>query len=386
MPVRAGAGLSTDDDVRAAAMEAAAAAGGRLDGRSCDVAVVFASGTHLVTPEDMLETVHAVLAPAALAGCGAAGVIGGGREVESGTAVAVWAASLGGGTATSFRASVDPTEGGSVASLPDLAGASGAILLADPATFPVDPVLRALNDMLPELPLLGGISSARLPGGAALFADDDVVSEGAVGLRFDDVAVEPCVSQGAMPLGPELTITAAEGNVILELAGRPAYDRLREVVEDLPGADALKVRRAGGVLLGIVVAPNKPDYLQGDFLVRPLMGADPRTGALAVGALVHPGQVVRLHVRDADSADRDLRDALRSGCRDLSGVPAGALVFACNGRGRALFGRPDHDAAAVDDALAGAPAAGFFAAGEIGPVAGEAQLHGFTATIALFGE
>jgi small ligand-binding sensory domain FIST len=64
--------------------------------------------------------------------------------------------------------------------------------------------------------------------------------------------------------------------------------------------------------------------------------------------------------------------------------PAGALVFTCNGRGRDMFGAPDHDAAALDRELQGAPAAGFFAAGEIGPVGGESFLHGFTATVAIF--
>ena len=49
-----------------------------------------------------------------------------------------------------------------------------------------------------------------------------------------------------------------------------------------------------------------------------------------------------------------------------------------------MFGSPDHDAEAIADELAGAPAAGFFAAGEIGPVGGEYFLHSFTATVAVF--
>ena len=137
--------------------------------------------------------------------------------------------------------------------------------------------------------------------------------------------------------------------------------------------------------MGIVVDANKPEYVQGDFLVRGLMGADPATGQVAVAADVHPGQVVRLHARDAESADRDLREALSIRMAALGGrAPAGALLFSCNGRGRGLFGRGDHDAEAVDEHLAGAPAAGFFAAGEIGPVGGESFLHGFTATVAVF--
>jgi small ligand-binding sensory domain FIST len=204
-----------------------------------------------------------------------------------------------------------------------------------------------------------------------------------VGVRFDGVELLPCVSQGATPIGPELTITASEGHVILELAGRPALEKLRETIEALPARDLALVQ--GGLLMGIVVDSNKPDYVQGDFLVRGLVGADPDTGQVAVAAEVRPGQVVRLHARDADSADRDLREALAVRMRALGGrPPAGALLFSCNGRGRELFGRGDHDAEAVDDELAGAPAAGFFAAGEIGPVGGESFLHGFTATVAVF--
>jgi small ligand-binding sensory domain FIST len=210
-----------------------------------------------------------------------------------------------------------------------------------------------------------------------------VVDAGAVGVRLDGVELLPCVSQGAAPIGPELTITAADGNIIEELAGKPALEKLRETIEALPAHDLALVQ--GGLLMGIVVDANKPDYVQGDFLVRGLMGADPDTGQVAVAADVRPGQVVRLHARDAASADRDLREALAIHMRALGGrPPAGALLFSCNGRGRGLFGHGDHDAETVAEELAGAPAAGFFAAGEIGPVGGESFLHGFTATVAVF--
>ena len=386
MPVRIGSGLSTEPDARAAAERAAGAALEQLGGAACDVCVLFASGAHLAAPEATIEAVDDVLAPGRLVGCGAQGVLAGGREVERGTGVVVWAASLGAGTATAFHTSVSETERGLVADLPDLSGASGAILLADPFTFPADAVLHALSDSLARVPVLGGLASARLGDGSpALFLDGAVAAGGAVGLRFDGVDVQACVSQGAVPLGPELTVTAAEGNIVLELAGRPAYAKLQEVVGLLDTDEQAQLEASGGILLGIVVDPNKPEYEQGDFLVRPLIGGDPRTGALAVGAVVRVGQVVRLHARDADSADRDLRDALRGQSMALGGPPAGALVFACNGRGEAMFGVPGHDAGAVADALAGAPSAGFFCAGEIGPVGGECFLHGFTATIALFG-
>ena len=387
MPVRIGTGLSTRSDVLAGAEEAAAAARAGLDGAACDACIVFVSGAHLMAPEVALEAVNAALSPSALVGCGAQGVLGDGIEVETGTGVSVWAASLGSGTVEPFHATVEEAAGAVIAGLPDLAGAAGAILLADPGSFPADAVLHALGEEIPGLPVLGGLASARLvDGSAALFLGDELIPRGAVGLRFDGVPFVPCVSQGAVPLGPELTITAAEGNLVVELAGKPAYEKLQEVVQGLEESEQIQLERSGGVLLGIVMDPNKPDYVQGDFLVRPLIGADRRTGAVAVGAMVRTGQVVRLHARDAEAADRDLRDALAARCLALPGPPAGALVFACNGRGRAMFGVPDHDAGTVAEALAGAPSAGFFAAGEIGPVGGESFLHGFTATVAVFGQ
>jgi small ligand-binding sensory domain FIST len=177
-------------------------------------------------------------------------------------------------------------------------------------------------------------------------------------------------------------VTGCEGNVITQLASRPAIDRLREVVEEL---DERERRLAvAGLLLGIVIDENQPEYERGDFLVRPIVGADESAGAIAVGDRVRVGQTVRLHVRDPSSADEDLRELLRLQAAALhDDGAAGALLFTCNGRGEQMFGVPDHDASALADAL-GAPSAGLFCAGEIGPVGGRNFLHGFTATVAVF--
>ena len=383
--MRIGCALSTGADPRVAAIEASQHARAQLGGEAVDAVAVFCSGEHLAAPEALLEGVHEALAPPVLIGCGAAGVLGDGREVERGTAVAVWAASLDGGSAEPFHARVvDTDEGSAIAGLPDLEGATAAILLPDPYSFPTAALLEHLPGAAPGVPIIGGLTSARTPEGeGALFLGERLCEEGAVGVRLDGVEVLPCVSQGATPVGPELTVTAADGHVISGLAGRPALERLRDAIEALNLDEQHKV--AGGLLLGIVIDEGKPEYEQGDFLVRGLIGADPEAGTIAVGADVEPGMVVRLHARDAASADRDLREAL--GLRRLAlgdRPPAGALVFTCNGRGRQMFGAPDHDVSALADELAGAPAAGFFAAGEIGPVGGDPFLHGFTATVAVF--
>jgi small ligand-binding sensory domain FIST len=168
----------------------------------------------------------------------------------------------------------------------------------------------------------------------------------------------------------------------MQLASKPALERLREAIEELEPDE--RDLAAEGLLLGVVIDENQPDYVRGDFLVRPIVGVDPDSGALAFADRVRVGQTVRLHVRDAGSASDDLRDALAARVEALgAGGAAGALLFTCNGRGIHMFAQPDHDAALVDAELE-APAGGFFCAGEIGPVGGRNFLHGFTATMAVF--
>jgi small ligand-binding sensory domain FIST len=384
--IRIGTGISTEPDPLQAAEAAARSAAVDLDGAPADLAVVFASGSHLIAPEATLEGVHGVLVPEALVGCGAGGVLGRGRELESGTAVAVWAVSFGGaGEAIPFHAELSEDElQHTVAGLPELDGSSGLLMLSDPYSFPTDAVLAILSQDAPTVPVLGGLSSARTAvDEGALFFGEDVLERGAVGVNLQGVEMLPCVSQGAAPLGREVTITAAEGNVIHELAGRSALQMVEQIISELSPRERGLV--AGGLLIGVVIDGGKPEYEQGDFLVRGVLGADADSGALVVGTQVQDGQVVRLHARDARSADADLRQALRLRIEALAGErPAGALVFSCNGRGSAMFGISDHDVEAVEEELGGAPSAGFFAAGEIGPVGGRSFLHGFTATVAVF--
>lgn len=385
MSASVGSGLSQHPDPREGAVAAAGEARAALGGRRADLVCVFACGAHLADPQGMLTAIHDVLEPAALIGCGAGGVVGAGTEVESGTAIAVWAAELPGGRAETFHVHVEPDGPAySVEGLPSPVGASGVLLLADPYSFPTDRVLHAIGRAAPGVPVMGGLSSARtLDGDSALLLDGEVVSGGAVGVRLQGVEMIPCVSQGAVPVGPELTVTGADGHVIRTIDDRPALDALRDAVDDLSGVERRMI--AGGLLLGLRVAEGGPDCGTDEYLVRGLLGADPDKGTVAVGNAVCPGNVVRLHARDAESADRDLRSELTLRREALGSDPAaGALMFTCNGRGSGMFGVRDHDAAVLADELRAPPSAGFFAAGEIGPVGGHPFLHGFTATIAIF--
>jgi small ligand-binding sensory domain FIST len=384
MGARIASGLAPYDGGVDAFAEAAARAQLGLGGAPADLVMVFAGSPNLDHVEDGLDAVRDRLGSGAMLGCGAQGVVGGGRELEDG-GVVVWAASLPQGGVETFHLEAMSTGEGQVAisGVPDLRSDDVAIMLADPYSFPVEPLLAQLGEDCPGVPIMGGIASSDTsPGDGALFHDGRVAADGAVAAVLRGVDVHPCVSQGATPVGPEMMITACEGNVVEELASRPALVRLREAIAELGPEE--RAMAANGLLLGIVIDPHQPEYERGDFLVRGILDVDQEGGGVTVGEHVRIGQVVRLHVRDGRSADADLRRVLDRELSLLAAPPAGALVFTCNGRGRGMFGSPDHDAAALDDAFGGAPAAGFFCAGEIGPVGPRNFLHGFTATVAVF--
>jgi small ligand-binding sensory domain FIST len=379
---RIGAGLSTSESARAAATEAARKArGDGLDRAEIDLAFAFLSPAHLGDAVSVVEAVHEELAPRHLLGCVAEGVVARERELEQGPAVAVWAGALPGAEIECFHAAASLTDDGvAVAGLPEPEEPGVVLLLVDPFTFPIGPVLAELNETHERIPLVGGLAvGGESPGGQALILDDEVHAEGAVGVALAGLPVRTVVSQGCRALGREAVITGCEGNVVFELAGRPALDRLRAEIATLTPEERELASR--GLLAGVVIDENRPEYDTSDFLMRGLLGADETTGAIALGETVRVGQTLRFFARDAASADADLRRAL-AGFRGSR--PAGALLFTCNGRGTHMFPEPDHDARLVAEALGTPAVAGFFCGGEIGPVGGKAFLHGFTATLAVF--
>lgn len=379
---RIGAGLSTAARSVVAAREAAHEAAAPLEGEAVDLVFAFLSPAHLPEADDVANAIRDELSPRHLVGCVAGGIVGGTHEVEEGAALAVWAASLPGATIEPFHAEAVELEGGTgVIGFPDVDGAALVTLLADPYTFPVPSFLARLNEERADLPLVGGLAVGGSDAGSqALVLDDETFAGGAVGAVLRGVPVRTVVSQGCAPVGRDAVVTRAEGNVVFELAGQPALERLREEIETLRVEQRLLA--ASGLLAGLVIDENKPSYERGDYLMRGLLGADEESGAIAIGERVRVGQTLRFHVRDSESAGEDLRVSLRDVLEDAS--PAGALLFTCNGRGRGMFPVADHDARAVSEALGGDALAGFFCGGEIGPVGGRSFLHGFTATLAVF--
>lgn len=377
--VATGAGVGPDVDRALEAALASVIEG--MEDEPADLTVLFLGAAYAAAADRVLGRVREALSPSVLVGVTAQGVVSDAGELEEPASLSLWAACLPGAQLTPMRFSA-PGEADELPEWPGLPpGIRGLVLLADPFSFPVPALLAWAAQSRPGLPISGGVASgAGAAGEARLLLDDAVHTDGAVGVAIaGDVALRHLVSQGCRPVGPPFAITGAERNIIHELAGVPAATRIREVYDGAEPEDQARMR--SGLHIGIVIDEYAEEHERGDFLVRGVIGAEPESGAVAVGDLVRVGQTVRFHVRDARSADEDLRALL-----DDMGEPApvGALLFTCNGRGSGLFGTPDHDAGLLHLALGGAPVAGFFAAGEIGPVGPRSHLHGFTASTLIF--
>jgi small ligand-binding sensory domain FIST len=345
-----------------------------------DLAVLFATGAHVERMDDIASAVRSLLAPATLVGATAVSVIGGPQEVEDRPGLSLWAGHTGPVQPLRLDAIRDGDTWNVVGLPDDLAPGEPrtVVLLTDPFTFPVDAFVDALSEQHPELTILGGIASAaRTMGGNRLVLDGTVHDDGAVGVLLPaGIGTRAVVSQGCRPVGDPFIVTRATGNLIEELGGRAALDRLQQLLDTASPEDHALLAR--GLHIGIVIDEHKADYGRGDFLVRNVLGADRSRGALAVGDSVEVGRTVQFHVRDAATADEDLRAM-------LLGPPAqAALVFTCNGRGIRLFGEPDHDAALVHAAIGRGAVGGMFCAGELGPIGNRTFVHGFTASVLLF--
>lgn len=344
-----------------------------------DLAVMFCSPHHADAVADIAESVRGLVSPRVLIGATAGAVIGGEHEVEEGPALSLWAATLP-SVPRPVRLTAARTQSGvALQGLPlsDLPAGGTLVLLADPFSVPIDDVLDAVEAADTGVRVSGGLASAATgPGGNRLVLDGEVHTHGAVGVVLDPPAATTVVSQGCRPIGDPMIVTRSEGNVLGELAGKPALERVAEVAGRASPED--RALLASGLHIGIAIDEHRETFGRGDFLVRAVLGADRQTKAMVVGAAIPVGTTVQFQVRDAEAADEDLQALLAPETGDA------ALLFTCNGRGTRLFDAPDHDARAVRDAIGSDAVAGMSCAGEMGPVGGRSFVHGFTASVILF--
>ena len=352
-----------------------------------DFALVFLSAHYAKAAEDVTDHLCKAMNPSVLIGCTGEGVIAPQREIEGEPAIALVAARMPGVEFSPFallpedlRAIMrDP-----VALFNSVNATTDTrlfVLLADPFSTPMDQLLGAFNAAFSEVPMVGGMASgAKSPGTNALIMNERVYRHGAVGVALaGSVQVDVIVSQGCRPIGPIFNVTKATNNVIRSLDGEPPLECINALLDELSDNDRELLRN--GLFVGRAIDPDKEALGRGDFLIRGVTGVDQDKGSIAIGDHIDTNDTVQFHVRDAVTAKEDLEMMLTP--HSLFGNPSGAFLFSCNGRGTRLYDHPNGDVSVINGFFNDLNLAGFFCAGEIGPIGGKNFLHGQTASLAL---
>ena len=374
------------------ALEQCAASIGDQLGEAPQLAVAFVSPHYQQDYAQVGPMLGNLLGAEHTFGCSGGGIIGAGLEVEQRPALSVTAATLPGVDIEAFHLDGDklPDLDAGPDKWTELLGVSENqdpqfVLLADPFSFPVQNLIMGLDFAYPRAAKIGGLASgAQRPGDNALFLDGAVHGSGAIGLALHgNIMVDTVVAQGCRPIGDAMRITSSQRNILGELDGKPPMAVLQDLFRTLSERDRQLMGHS--LFLGVVMDEFIDAPVQGDFLIRNVVGMDQRTGALAIGEMLKEGQLVQFHLRDAETSAQDLTFVLdRYAAENRENEVPGALLFSCLGRGEYLYGRPNHDTEIFRDKLGQVPLGGFFCNGEIGPVGGTTFLHGYTSSFGLF--
>ena len=247
-----------------------------------------------------------------------------------------------------------------------------AVVHGDPQNAAMPDLIEGLASRIGDGYLTGGLASAET---AMVQVADGLTSGGLSGVLISPkIPVATRLSQGCTPIGPRHQITRAERNIIIELDGRPALEVFNEDIGEILARD---LRRAAGYIFAALPIVGSDT---GDYLVRNLIGVDPRTGVIAIGEGIESGQKVMFCRRDAQSAASDMTRMLSELEQSLSTTPKGGLYFSCLARGPNLFGPNSEEVAMIREVFGDLPMVGFFANGEIS----HNRLYTYTGVLTLF--
>lgn len=405
--------LSTQPSLEAALDEVIATAMQSLDAPA-DLAILFISTTFASEFPRLQPLLADKLPVQHFIGCGGNGVIGptqGGStaEVEEEPGITLTLASLPGVDIQTFHIYEDELPDPDSAPLTwtellevDPAHQPHFILFADPSSSKISDLLQGLDYAYPGAVKIGGLASGRSSwSGSGLFCDDQLYREGTVGVALSgNIMIETIVAQGCRPIGQPYRVAEAERNVVLQVEEQTVpieatfnteevelqtpLEALQTLVQDLDEDERELAQHSLSV--GIVCNEFKQNLEPGDFLIRNLIGVDPRIGAIAIGDRIRPGQRIQFHLRDAQASADDLEDLLQQYFRKSpqdQPQPTAALLFDCLGRGERFYGEPDFDSQLFKRYFQNIPVSGFFCNGEIGPIAGTTFLHGYTAAFGI---
>lgn len=363
-----------------------------------NLAILFVSAAFTSEAPRIMPLLEKWLDADVLIGCSGGGISGAGQEVEEGPAISLTLAVL--PEVDLFPFHIGGEQIPDLDAPPEqwiqLVGVSPQekphfILLSDGFGSHISELVQGLDFAYSASVKVGGLASGgQSSGGNALFLRSPVsipsqlYRSGTIGVALaGNIVVDAVVAQGCRPIGRPLQVTDAQDNIILSLNENPPLKVLQDLVSDLSAEDQRLVRNS--LFIGLLMDEFKSNPEQGDFLIRVIMGIDPRIGAMAIGDRIRPGQTIQFHLRDAATSAEDLHWVLKRYQELLSGEsPAGALMFTCLGRGQHLYNEADFDTRVFQEYFRDLPLAGFFCNGEIGPVGNTTFLHGYTSSFGLF--
>lgn len=196
--------------------------------------------------------------------------------------------------------------------------------------------------------------------------------------------IDATIMHGCRPASRYHRITKSEGNVVLEIDGVPALDKISELL----GPDSGKTWRDYSffVTLGVNRGDKFGEFVENNYANRLCMGVDlERKGLVMFEPDLVPGSEVQLMRRDVNFGyiHEKVNEVLaRVGDRK----PVFALYIDCAGRAASYSGFDDEDAEEVQRTLGDIPLLGFYTGVEIGPVAGEPMALDWTGVLAIVSE
>ena len=375
--------IGLDARLETAIVEAGEQLRGESGAAGYDLAVAFVSAAYGAAIERLPQLLRPHLGDCVLLGCNAGGLIGGGSEEEEEPGIALLCGRLPDAVLTCMhleQATLPPLTASRENwwRLLDLGPESEAsfLLLADPSTLDAEACARGIDRAFPGSTVVGGLASGVLePGTARLLTNGEVHRSGGMLLALSgNVVIDAVLAQGCRPIGDPLFVTACDGNLISELDGRRPKELLTSLFATLDEVD--RARFGDALCIGLALPGPRQSVGAGDFLMRNVLGLDPDSGALWIGSRITPNAIVQFHLRDGISASEELEKRLAA---SLTGPlpPSAALLFACVGRGRNMFGVSGHDSGTLRRMI-DIPVAGMFSAGEIAPVQGATFVHGYS--------
>lgn len=353
--------------------------------------LVFISPKYFPQAKQILEILRVHAQIPVLAGCSSQSLIVGEQELEQNAGLTLALYALPGADVKAFHFTEEQVEEANGPGYWPLETGiernqtNGWLVFIDPFHLDSETWLRTWNEAYAPLPVMGGLASGDYSEQSTqIYLSGEVFEEGGVAISIGgNVKLAGVTSQGCTPIGDTWTLTKVDQNIIHEIGNRPAYEVLAETFNTLSPEDQKSAR--GNLFIGLVVNEYLDEFHRGDFLIRNLLGADPNSGSIAVGALPRMGQTVQFQRRSADAATEDMNELLARTKHELGHATIyGGCLCCCNGRGQNMFGKPNHDAQMVQQRLGPFGLAGFFCNGEIGPIGERNFLHGYTASLALF--